>query len=183
MKEVDLYAFPGWSSLGADLKGRSRFFGLGEVRLALLSLIAEEPRNGYQLMKELAARLGSLYRASSGTVYPVLKQLNKEGLVDCRLEQGRNLYRLTRAGRAQLARESDAVAHIWTRAEQVEDVGQHTGPHAVIIAGPLKELYLSALRASQWAAGDSGREDQVRNVLKNASAMLNHLMKETLEKP
>jgi DNA-binding PadR family transcriptional regulator len=177
MKDIDLFAFPAWSSLGADPKGRSRFFGLGEARLAVLSLISEEPRNGYQLMKELGSRLGSLYRASSGTVYPVLKQLDREGLVQCRLEQGRNLYRLTREGRAHLVGEAEAVARIWTRAEEVEGFGQHAGPHAVIIAGPLKELQLAALRASSWATGNAGREDQVRGILRNTTTELNRLTK------
>ena len=182
MKEMDLFGFPAWSSLGADPKGRSRFFGLGEVRLAVLSLISEEPRNGYQLMKELGSRLGSLYRASSGTVYPVLKQLDQEGLVDSRLELGRNLYRLTRKGRAHLAAESEAVAQIWARAEQVEGLGQHAGPHTVIVAGPLKELHLAALLASSWAAGHAAREDQVRSILRNTTAALNRLRKPERER-
>jgi DNA-binding PadR family transcriptional regulator len=172
----------GWPPFGPDTKGSTRFFGLGEVRLALLSLIAETPSNGYQLMKQLASRLGSLYRASSGTVYPVLKQLEKEGLVESRLEEGRNLYRLCRKGRAVLASEAEAVARIWTRAEQVEDLGQHAGPHAAIVAGPLNELYLTALRASNWAAGDPNREDQVRVVLRNTTTALNGLMKPGKEK-
>ncbi len=182
MKETDLFGFPGFSPFGADPKGRSRFFGLGEVRLAILSLISDTPRNGYQLMRELANRLGSLYRASSGTVYPVLKQLEKEGLVESRLEDGRNLYRPTRKGRALLSAEAEAVAQIWSRAEQVEDLGQHTGPHAVIIAGPWKELYLAALRASHWAAGDPNREDQVRGLLRNTTTALNRLLKSPKEK-
>jgi hypothetical protein len=115
-------------------------------------------------------------------VYPVLKQLEKEGLVECRLEEGRNLYRPTRKGRVLLTSESAAVAQIWARAQQVEDLGQHAGPHAVVIAGPLNELYLTALRASNWAAGDPNREDQVRDVLRNTTAALHRLMKPEKEK-
>lgn len=172
----------GWPPFGPDTKGRARFFGLGEVRLAVLSLIAEKPSNGYQLIKELASRLGYLYRASSGTVYPVLKQLEKEGLVECRLVEGRNLYRLTRKGRGLLGSEAEAIAQIWARAEQVEDLGQYAGPQALVIAAPLKELYRTALRASSWAAGDPNREDQVREVLRNTTAALNYLMKSEGEK-
>ncbi|HEY7387650.1 MAG TPA: PadR family transcriptional regulator, partial [Bryobacteraceae bacterium] len=155
---------------------------LGEVRLAVLSMISERPKNGYQLIKELSTRLGNLYRASSGTVYPVLKQLEKEGLVESRLEGGRNLYRPTRKGRALLASEAAAVAQIWTRAEQVEDLGQYASPQALVIAGPLNELYQTALRASNWAAGDPNREDQVRQVLRNTTAALNYLMRPEEEK-
>ncbi|HLI83521.1 MAG TPA: PadR family transcriptional regulator [Bryobacteraceae bacterium] len=181
MKEFWQAYLPGWPPFGPDTKGRARFFGLGEVRLAVLSMIAESPRNGYQIIKELASRLGYFYRASSGTVYPVLKQLEKEGLAESRIEGGRNLYRPTRKGRALLASEAAAVAQIWSRAEQAEDLG-HAGPHALAIAAPLNELYQTALRASNWAAGDPNREDQVREVLRNTTAALNYLMKPEKEK-
>lgn len=174
MKESWLFPL---APFGPDPKGRHRFFGLGEVRLAVLSLIAEGPKNGYQLLKDLAARLGPLYRASSGTVYPVLKQLEEDGLVESWLEKGRNLYRPTKAGRKLLSSEAGAVADIWSRAEQVEDLGQHMmGPQSGVIGGPLSELYITTLRASTWSAGDPNREDQVRGILRNASAALKRLM-------
>jgi len=178
-----LFPFPlaGFPALGGDLSGRARFFGLGEVRLAVLSLLSEEPRNGYQLMKELASRLGPLYRASSGTVYPVLKQMEKEGLVECRLEDGRRLYRLTRAGRKLLGTEGAAIRSIWSRAEETEDLGRQIGPHSLAVAGPLNELYAAAMRAARWAAGNPDREDRVRGILRGASAALNGLMAK--EKP
>lgn len=176
MKESWPLPLAGWLPFGPDPKGRNRFFGLGEVRLAVLSLIAESPKNGYQLLKDLAARLGPLYRASSGTVYPVLKQLEKDGLVEPWLEGGRNLYRPTKAGRKFLSSEAQAVADIWSRAEQVEDLGQQMGPQSGVIAGPLSELYITALRASTWSAGNPDREDQVRGILRNAAAALNQLM-------
>jgi DNA-binding PadR family transcriptional regulator len=174
------WQFPmaGWPPFGADPAGRTRFFGLGEVRLAVLSLISEGPKHGYQLMKDLASRLGSLYRASSGTVYPVLAQLLKEGLIQFQLEEGRKMYRLTKAGRKLLSTEAEATAQIWSRAEEVEDLGQQISPHSVVVAGPLSELYTAALRASNWSAGDPNREDQIRGILRNASMALNQLMKE-----
>jgi len=59
--------------------GWGRFFGAGEVRLALLSLLENEPKHGYQLMKDLEDRSGGLYRASAGTIYPTLQLLEDEG--------------------------------------------------------------------------------------------------------
>ena len=72
-----------------------RFFGFGEVRLAILSLLQEGPKHGYQLIKELTDRSGGLYRASAGTVYPTLQQLEDEGLVLSDHQDGRKVYRLT----------------------------------------------------------------------------------------
>lgn len=61
--------------------GASRFFAPGEVRLAILSLVAERPCHGYYLMKLLAERSGGVYRASAGAIYPTLQELEDEGLV------------------------------------------------------------------------------------------------------
>jgi len=175
MKETDFFPFPGWPPFAAG-SGRTRFFGLGEVRLAVLSLISEGPKHGYQLMKDLASRLGPLYRASSGTVYPVLKQLEKEGLIASRLEEGRNMYRLTKTGTKLLSAEATPVAEIWSRAEQASEISHQFGPVSMVVASPLSELVRTALEASQWSTGDPDREDQVRGILRNASAALNGLM-------
>ena len=96
---------------------RGRFFGPGEVRLALLSLLAEGDRHGYELMKRLEERSEGTYRASAGTIYPTLQQLEDEGLVGSEERGGKRVYRLTDAGRAELAQRRDTVDRIWERAE------------------------------------------------------------------
>src|SRR5205823_8000476 len=58
--------------------GRAR---RGDVRLALLRLLAEEPRNGYQLIQTIEERSGGMWRPSPGSVYPTLAQLEDEGLI------------------------------------------------------------------------------------------------------
>src|SRR5829696_6959025 len=73
----------------------------GDVRAALLLLLAEEPRNGYQLMQEIEQRSDGLWRPSPGSVYPALQQLEDEGLVTPAGE-GRKAYTLTADGRAHV---------------------------------------------------------------------------------
>ena len=69
----------------------------GDVRAALLVLLAEEPRNGYQLMQEIEQRSDGAWRPSPGSVYPALQQLEDEGLV--RVEgEGRKAYALDGRG-------------------------------------------------------------------------------------
>ena len=65
-----------------------RFFEPGEVALALLSLLEAGPKHGYELMKELEQRSHGSYRASAGTIYPKLQQLQDEGLVTSSSEDG-----------------------------------------------------------------------------------------------
>ena len=168
MKELWQFPMP-W------LGPRARFFEMGEVRLAVLSLLRDNPTHGYDLMKQLAARLGTLYQASAGTVYPALQQLEKEGLVVYKTESGRKIYRLTAAGRKLLASEAATVRGIWERAESMEDLGQQMGPHCVAVAGPVSELLTAALQASRWSAGNPDREDRVRAILRRTAAELNRL--------
>ena len=59
-------------------RGRKR---RGDVRTALLLLLAEEPRNGYQLMQTIEERSDGRWRPSPGSVYPTLAQLEDEGLI------------------------------------------------------------------------------------------------------
>ena len=82
--------------------GRQRFFGNGEMRLAILSLLSEGPKHGYQLMKEMQERSGGVYRASAGSVYPTLQQLEDEGMVVAEMQSGRRVFQLTAEGRAEL---------------------------------------------------------------------------------
>src|SRR5579859_6104126 len=106
-----------WSFLGR----RSRFFEAGEVRLAILSLLSEGPKHGYQLMKEMAERSGGLYKASAGSVYPTLQQLEDEELIQADQPTGKKVYRITEAGLRELAKAPEHVRRIWERAERWED--------------------------------------------------------------
>jgi DNA-binding PadR family transcriptional regulator len=168
---IPLPPLPGSS----DSRGRARFFALGEVRLAVLSLLLEAPRHGYQLMKDLGTRLGECYQSSAGTVYPALKQLQKEGLIASRTEQGRHVYRLTRDGRDTVRREAKWIGEIWSRASSYQGLGSQIGPHTVVIASPLQEVLMAGLQAAKWSSGNPDREDRVRSILRQAAAQLRRL--------
>ncbi len=74
----------------------------GDVRAALLALLAEQPRHGYELIQELSERTQGLWRPSPGSVYPTLAQLEDEGLVKADEAEGKRIFRLTDAGRAEV---------------------------------------------------------------------------------
>jgi DNA-binding PadR family transcriptional regulator len=78
--------------------------GRGDIRAAILALLAEEPMHGYQIIQELAERTGGVWRPSPGSVYPTLQQLEDEELVrETASESGKRVYELTDAGREQAA--------------------------------------------------------------------------------
>ena len=81
----------------------SPVFGHGRLRLYLLKLLDESPRHGYDVIRALEDRFLGLYAPSAGTVYPRLARLESEGLVTSADEDGRKVYRITEAGRAELA--------------------------------------------------------------------------------
>lgn len=153
---------------------RGRFFEAGEVRLALLSLLKERPKHGYELMKELEQRSGGLYKASAGTVYPNLQQLEDEGLI--RAEQrddGKRVYTITSEGRAELDREAETVGRIWGRASNWGDWSDAMSPGAVEVIGPATRVMRTAFTAA--ASGESKRVEAVRGILNRTADELEKL--------
>jgi DNA-binding PadR family transcriptional regulator len=155
--------------------GRARFFGPGEVRLALLSLLSERPMHGYELMRELESRSGGMYRASAGTIYPTLQQLEDEGLVTSESQEGKRVYRLTDAGRRELEARAEAVRRIWRRAEDWCEWEHASAPEAWEVARPAMRVVKAALRAVVDAGGDPARIDRVRQILDESAQRLEDL--------
>ena len=77
--------------------------------MALLMLLGEEPRNGYQLMQVIEERSDGSWRPSPGSVYPVLSQLEDEGLVRATELDGAKVFELTDAGRERVAETKDTT--------------------------------------------------------------------------
>ncbi len=88
-------------------RGRRR---RGDVRAALLLLLAEQPLNGYQLMQAIEERSEGLWRPSPGSVYPTLAQLEDEGLIRSVDADGARRFEITDAGREHVERRADEPA-------------------------------------------------------------------------
>ena len=88
----------------------SSVFGHGRLRLYLLKLLDEEPRHGYDIIRLLRDRFMGVYAPSAGTIYPRLSRLTEEGLVEHEVVEGKKVYRLTDAGRQELADRADELA-------------------------------------------------------------------------
>jgi len=95
----------------AGPRGRGGKARRGDIRTAVLLLLAEEPRNGYAIMQEIEQRSGGVWTPSPGSVYPALSQLEDEGLIRSEENDGRKVFAITDTGREQLAkRPADAPA-------------------------------------------------------------------------
>ena len=104
---------PGWDFGPGRGRGGRRRAGRGEIRAAILLLLAEQPRHGYQIITELAERSEGRWRPSPGAVYPALAQLQDEGLVALSDDGGRRLADLTEAGRAYVEEHRDELGTPW----------------------------------------------------------------------
>ena len=81
----------------------------GDVRIAVIALLAERPMHGYQIIREIEERSGGSWKPSAGSVYPTLQLLADEGLIVASEDNGRKTYSLTEPGREVAAEEADAA--------------------------------------------------------------------------
>lgn len=85
----------------------------GDVRAAVLLLLAEQPRHGYDIITELVERSEGRWQPSPGSVYPVLKRLAAEGLVRAETDGERRVFELTDAGRRYVEERADELGEPW----------------------------------------------------------------------
>jgi DNA-binding PadR family transcriptional regulator len=117
--------------------GRGRVFDQGDLRFVLLRLIAERPRHGYELIKDIEERLAGSYSPSPGVIYPTLTLLEELGYASVGAsEGGKKLYTITAEGTAALAANQPTVDGIFARMAQI---------NAAIGGGPAPQI----LRAMQ----------------------------------
>ncbi|ROS21667.1 PadR family transcriptional regulator [Rathayibacter sp. PhB127] len=92
--------------------------GRGDVRDAVLALLAEQPMHGYQIIHEIEERSSGSWKPSPGSVYPTLQLLADEGLIAADESNGRKTYSLTDSGRAQVA--ASGTGTPWSESDQVD---------------------------------------------------------------
>jgi DNA-binding PadR family transcriptional regulator len=182
---------PGGFRFGGPPFGPGHMFGgpgpgrrrRGVVRLAVLMLLTDEPRNGYQLMQAIEERSGGRWRPSPGAVYPSLSQLEDEGLIRAIDREGTKVFEITDAGREHLEQrgeeappwamgdESEASVDLWSQikqthvaAIQVAQAGDEdqVARAAQALAEARRKLYL--ILAEEEQPGTEGTDDPPRNV-------------------
>ncbi|GAA4542714.1 PadR family transcriptional regulator [Pseudonocardia xishanensis] len=119
---------PGGRGFGPGRRGpggRGRR-GRGDVRLAVLALVAEQPRHGYEIIQEITERSGGRWKPSPGSVYPTLSQLEDEGLVSVEKTDGRRVVSLTEAGTTYVAEHREELDKVWSAFDGEEEDGPDT---------------------------------------------------------
>jgi DNA-binding PadR family transcriptional regulator len=158
-------------------------FAHGHLRLYLLSLLADAPMHGYEVIQALEERFGGTYVPSAGTIYPRLAKLEEDGLVTKSSDGRKTVYEITDAGRAELAAragELDGIENGVT--DSVRRLADEVRSSVNSAMKTLRADLASAAREARTGTPDAGRApredvktEQVdsRGQLMNAEAALN----------
>jgi DNA-binding PadR family transcriptional regulator len=142
----------------------------GNVRAAILLLLEDTPRNGYQVMQELEERSGGAWRPSPGSVYPALQLLADEGLIRGETREGGTVYELTDAGRKHVEEHREQLGAPW-------EVAGHGVPEG---ARELMHLAAQVLIAAKQVthAGNEAQTKAAAEILNDARRKLYGILAE-----
>ena len=142
----------------------------GDVRSAVLRLLAEQPMHGYQIIQELQSRSGGAWKPSPGSVYPTLQQLEDEGLVKADEVDGRRTFKLTEAGQVEATRVAGTGQAPWDAAAEGEGES----------IGTLRDLALQVGAATIQVAhaGSAAQVDKASAILRETRKALYRILAE-----
>ncbi|MGY2896097.1 PadR family transcriptional regulator [Deinococcus sp. UYEF24] len=145
----------------------------GNMRLAVLALLAEEPRNGYGMIQEISQRSGGLWQPSPGAMYPALAGLEDEGLIEVQPQEGKKAYALTEEGRKYVQENAEALKEPWAT-EQEGGRGNH-----IDLRSALHGLMGAVKQVAQ--AGSAAQITEAASILNTARKGLYKLLAEDAE--
>jgi DNA-binding PadR family transcriptional regulator len=141
----------------------------GDVRAAALALLAEEPRNGYQIIQEISERSGGVWQPSPGSVYPALQQLEDEGLIEAQTaDGGRRRFVLTTEGSEYVAAHQQEVQAPW------EVVARSVGSDAIELRKLFGQVVMAAVQVVR--VGTDAQIAQAHHILTDARRKLYQIL-------
>jgi DNA-binding PadR family transcriptional regulator len=163
---------PGFGFRAGPRSG-GRIFDRGDLRYMILKLLATRPMHGYEVMQELEKESGGCYKASAGSVYPVLQLLQDQGYVASEERDGKRVYSITDSGRRYLDENRDRVEDVFDRV---------TGFTERFTGSDMRDLTRSFMRLAQVSfdqamkvAGDSAMIGRMTEVLERAAKEIEEL--------
>jgi DNA-binding PadR family transcriptional regulator len=151
--------FGGGGGFGGPGRGRRRLFDADQLQLLLLALIAESPRHGYDLIKEIEARSGGVYAPSPGVVYPTLTMLDEMGFVDEVKEEGaRRRFAISDSGKAHLAGKQEEADALLARLAALDADRARTD------RAPIRRAMMSLGMAVREAVSSQGENDRAHDI-------------------
>jgi DNA-binding PadR family transcriptional regulator len=159
---------------------RERVFGRGDLKYVILDLLREQPRHGYDIIRELEGRFGGFYTPSAGAVYPILQLLEDMGAVTLAEQDGRKVYTITDEGLRILAERKDTVDAIagrvktWFQGESASEVKE-----VLHEMGELGSSLAAVIGRDHWRAlNDPAKLRRVRDLLARTRDELRDILRE-----
>jgi DNA-binding PadR family transcriptional regulator len=137
----------------------------GDIKYLLLTLLAERPRHGYDLIKELETRNAGFYRPSAGSIYPTLQMLEEGGFLTSEMVEGKRVYTITEAGKKLLSEREGQERGAGSRSDSRASARERWNRLAELrkVAVELGGAVMQVARH-----GDSARVDKVEEILDRA---------------
>ncbi|MDX2243058.1 MAG: PadR family transcriptional regulator [Leptolyngbyaceae cyanobacterium bins.302] len=148
----------GWGKGGFGEWGDEPRTRRGDMKFILLSVLAEQPKHGYEIIKELETQRGGFRRLSPGSVYPTLQMLEEGGYLTSEQTEGKRVYSITDSGR-ELLRDRNEQAGSATR----EGFAANRPTELIELRRTLSELNDAVAQAAR--TGNTERINQVRELL------------------
>jgi len=143
-------------------------FDQGHLKFVILRLLAEKPRHGYEIIKEIEDRFGGMYSPSPGTVYPTLTLLEDLGYAVARPEEGgKKIYEITDEGRAHLAENQPLIDDIFAR---ITEIARN------IFGEPMMEVHRAmkdvgaAIYTSKTSSRSTEQINKIKEILERAAS-------------
>ena len=149
-------------------RGRRGRRARGDTRLAVLTLLGEQPRHGYDIIQEISERTGGTWRPSPGSVYPTLQQLQDEGLVQTEESDGRRTVRLTETGQTYLEQHREELDRVW------DATGEQVSEPVANLRAQYGQLHAAMRRI--MSAGTDAQRDTAADALAEARKTIYRLL-------
>jgi DNA-binding PadR family transcriptional regulator len=160
-----------------------RMFGRGDLKFALLDLLRERPKHGYEMIKDLEDRSGGFYSPSAGAIYPTLQLLEDRGWVTAQTVEGKKVYAISDAGREALnehtARHEEERDRGFRGGHGFRHGGRGRGPFGWNMPPELGDLGRESFEVAQLmraavvtSANDPERLKQLRAIVERAQGDL-----------
>jgi DNA-binding PadR family transcriptional regulator len=159
-----------------------RMFEQGDLKYVILQMLAEKPRHGYEIIKELEEKSGGVYAPSAGAIYPTLTLLEDMGFATSTQEDGgKKVYTITEAGRAYLEENKSTVDDVF---ERIGEVGSALFSDTMREVGKaFGHIARATFSASPEHLRDSETSRRILDVLQRASREIDDILREPRRRP
>jgi DNA-binding PadR family transcriptional regulator len=154
-------------------------FDRGDLKFAVLRLVAGRPMHGYEVMRALEEESRGAYRPSPGSVYPTLQMLEDEGLLRIDESSGKKVYHITDEGRSYLERNRDVVDEVFDRVSDFTD--RFFGEGMRDLSATFSKLAQATFEGAMRVGSDGEKVAAINRILDEALAKVKEAAARTSE--